>query len=101
MQDGKVFALLRRRRHTAIWSYTFDLIAGDAVERCRAFVGKTLVLRHPRNPGHPQDCALVIHDPLSEYVECRSADVLRRLEQCPQPGDLTEIRVDTGLQSQV
>ena len=62
------------RGHAAVRRHTLDLIAGDAVEHCGAFVRNALVPRNPRNPGHPEDGVLIIHELLSEFLELRAAD---------------------------
>ena len=63
---------------------------------CNAFV-----CGDARNPRHPQDGSLIVHQLFGELLELRAADlILEGLEHCAQREDLAEIGGDTDLQVQ-
>jgi len=92
-QDGVALALLRRGTQGTVGGGTLDPIAGHPVERGVAFESGTLLCRHARNPGHPEDGALTTQQLLGEFIELSATDMVRRIKQRAQPGDSAKICV--------
>jgi len=92
-QDGVALALLRRGTQGTVGGDTLDPIAGHPVERGVAFESGTLLCRHARNPGHPEDGALTTQQLLGEFIELSATDMVRRIKQRAQPGDSAKICV--------
>ena len=92
-QDGVVLALLRRGAQGAFGVDALDPIAGHPVECSLPFESSTLLCRHARNPGHPEDSALTTQQLLGEFFELSATDMVRRIEQRTQSGDLAKICV--------
>src|SRR4051794_27540314 len=92
-EDGVVLALLRRGAQGAVGADTLDPIAGHPVECSVPFESAALLCRYARNPGHPEDGTLTTQQLLGEFIELSATDMVRRIKQRAQCGDLAKICV--------